>query len=324
MSTKELYNKFKIRASNKDKFDAGLRDVFNCVEKNIKEHGHEPMGNRKIVPNDGIVVSEDPENYPATDHLFDLKAHYKIEDHKRNFVLVIEDMEKGYEGYVKHCIPPVKKLIAQFRESKLPIVWTNWSRRDYDGHYNAVDRYYGPQAVKEGTNPCYITGEDGIDTVDELAPLTEDEYSRSIDSLHLSKFADFDDDGREILFPMLEAWGVNTIVLCGAWTDDCLLTTVFDAIDKYGYDVILMRDGVATATIWGNPILEALYGGTSCDMTSDQVVKHLKERPDLVEQPKAPLNGNVYKTKTNYREDRMLKEIDALKQKVADLESKLK
>lgn len=157
-----------------------------------------------------------------------------------------------------------------------------------------------------------------------MAPQTEEEYSRSIDSLHLSKFADFDDEGREILFPMLEAWGVNTIVLCGAWTDDCLLTTIFDAIDKYGYDIILIRDGVATATLWGSPVLEALYGSTCCDMTCEQVVKHLKERPELVEQPKAQLHGNVRKTKTNYREDRMQKEIDALREKVEELEAKLK
>jgi len=322
MSTKELYNKFKIKASNKNKYDAGLRDLFGCVEKNIKEHGHEPMANRNIIPNKGHVVSQDPENYPATDHLFELKAHYKIEDFKRNFVLIIEDMEVGYEDYVRHCIPNVKKLITQFRESKLPIVWTNWSRRHYDGHYNAVDRYYGPQAVTEGTNPCYIAGEDGIDTVAELAPQTQDEYSCSIDSLHLSKFADLDDDGREILFPMLEAWGVNTIVLCGAWTDDCLLTTIFDAVDKYGYDLILVRDGVATATVWGDPILEALMASTCCDMTCEGIVKHLKEHPDLVEAPKAPLNGNVYKTKTNYREDRMQKEIDALKERIKELEAK--
>ena len=70
-------------------------------------------------------------------------------------------------------------------------------------------------------------------------------------SYHLSKFADYDEEGREILFPMLEAWGVNTIVLCGAWTDSCLCTTVFDAIDKYGYDVILVNNGCASATVHG-------------------------------------------------------------------------
>jgi len=87
-------------------------------------------------------------------------------------------------------------------------------------------------------------------------------------SIHLSKFADYDDQGREIVFPMLEAWGVNTIVLCGAWTDDCLATTVFDAVDKYGYDVILVNDGCATATIHGGKMMEVMYAAVALNMSS--------------------------------------------------------
>jgi len=116
------------------------------------------MDNLKKVANDkGLVVSEF-EDYPATDHLFEISCNYKIEDQKRNFCLVIEDMQNGYDEYVKYCVPHVKALIETFREQKLPIVWTNWARTADDGKYGAVDRFYGPQGVDEELNPCYIYG----------------------------------------------------------------------------------------------------------------------------------------------------------------------
>ena len=159
--------------------------------------------------------------------------------------------------------------------------------------YNALDRFYGPQGIDSGDNPCYVYTDNGADTVAELAPQNDDEYSRTIISYHLSKFADYDEDGREILFPMLEAWGVNTIVLCGAWTDDCLATTVFDAVDKYGYDVILVNNGCATATVHGENMEKILLAATSLGLDSKDIIKHLRDHPELIERPKAPLNGNV-------------------------------
>ena len=64
-------------------------------------------------------------------------------------------------------------------------------------------------------NPCYIYGEDGADCIDSLAPMNDDEWSCYIKSFHLSKFADMDADGREFLYPLLQAWGVNTVVVVG-------------------------------------------------------------------------------------------------------------
>ena len=118
---------FKIKASKKH--DAGLRDLFSCVQNNVECFGNQPMDNKQTFPNEGLVVGGDPENYPASDHLFEISCHYKATDLKRNYVLIIEDMENGYGSYVRHCIPPVKKLITQFRDMKLPIVWSNWARR---------------------------------------------------------------------------------------------------------------------------------------------------------------------------------------------------
>merc|ERR1711881_719375 len=186
---------------------------FNRPKKGRDIHGNEKMDNLTVEPNDkGLVTSEYPDTYPCTDHLFDIKCAWNVGDKKRSYCLIIEDMEKGYEQYVRHCIPQVKMMIKQFREMKLPIIWTNWSRQAHDPHESALDRFYGYQGIKDELNPCYVYGPQATETVDELAPVGEDELSRTIVSMHLSKFADYDEDGREILFPMLEAWGVNTLI----------------------------------------------------------------------------------------------------------------
>lgn len=58
--------------------DPGSRDLFNCVKTNMEKHRSEKMDNLKVVPNDGLVVS-DNENYAATDHLFVINCNWKIE-----------------------------------------------------------------------------------------------------------------------------------------------------------------------------------------------------------------------------------------------------
>lgn len=303
--------------------DPGCRDLFNCVVKNLKEKGKEKIDNLYVVPNNGIVTGTH-DDYPASDHLVNISCNYKIGNVKRNYVLVIEDMQYEYESYIKYVVPNVKPLIHQFREMQLPIIWTNWARRADDGCYGAVDRFYGSQGIALEQNPCYVYSKNAHHTVDELAPINASERSRSIVSLHLSKFADYDDQGREILFPMLEAWGVNTIVLCGAWTDDCIAATAFDAADKYGYDVILVNDGCATATINGEGMMKVLYASTCCSMSSREIVAHLKSHPELIEAPLAPLDGNVYLRQTPYRHDPALAEVARLRSKVAQLEGKLR
>merc|ERR1739848_174168 len=121
-------------------------------------------------------------------------------------------MKKEYLAYIDYVLPNCEPLLAKFRALALPIVWTNWSRRKDDGKYGAIDRFYGPRGVgPNASNPCYLHEADGNATIDSLAPQTAEEKSRLIHSMHLSKFADLDDQGTEILWPMLQAWGVDTL-----------------------------------------------------------------------------------------------------------------
>ena len=141
------------------KYDPGVRDLFDSFKEKIERHKSEEMDNVKIVPNNGLVVS-DYKDYPVTDQLYDISASYKISDQKRNYALIIVDMQNGYESFVRYCIPPVKLLLETFRELNLPVLWTNWNRRHDDGMYGALDRFYGPQGIDSKHTTCYVYGED--------------------------------------------------------------------------------------------------------------------------------------------------------------------
>ena len=72
------------------------------------------------------------------------------------------------------------------------------------------------------------------------------EKGREIKSMHYSKFADLDEHGCEILMPLLRAWGIDTVVVVGSWSEVCILATVVEAVDRYGLDCVVVEDAVAT------------------------------------------------------------------------------
>ncbi len=57
------------------------------------------MKNLEVVPNNGLIVSKYNPAHPASDQLFKIEANWSLGDHKRNFVLIVEDMQKDYAPY---------------------------------------------------------------------------------------------------------------------------------------------------------------------------------------------------------------------------------
>ena len=55
-----------------------------------------------------------------------IQPSYGLADRKRNFCLVVEDMQTEYMQYIDYVLPNCAPLVGKFRELKLPIVWTNW------------------------------------------------------------------------------------------------------------------------------------------------------------------------------------------------------
>ena len=275
--------------------DPGLQDLFGTVQQELEQYQADKMTNLSLIPNDGHVVSKYPHDHPAAKTLFQIESYFKLGDKKRNYALIVEDMQKSYHEWVDFVQPESLKLLQTFRKLKLPVVWSSWSRRPDDGNWGALDRFYGPQGVvgEHGElNPCYIYGEDGADCIESLAPINDDEWSCYIKSFHLSKFADLDAEGREFLYPLLQAWGVNTVVVVGAWTDDCIAATLFEGMDRYGYDMVMVSDAMATATTKGSKMVECLKGACCVSHTADEVVEVLSNYPELIDPPHAPLHGS--------------------------------
>lgn len=96
-----------------------------------------------------------------------------------------------------------------------------------------------------------------------------------INSLHLSKFSDLDEDGKEILFPMLTELGVDTIVIIGAWTDDCVLATVVEGVDRYGFDIVVVEDAVGTQTLGQGITLEVIRTCFGLVPTTEELLTYM-------------------------------------------------
>ena len=73
--------------------------------------------------------------------------------------------------------------------------------------------------------------------------------------------ADKDEHGDDILYPMLQAWGVDTIVIVGAWTEDCVIATCYEAADRYGLDVVLVTDAFATGSPVHQKAMDTMQAG---------------------------------------------------------------
>lgn len=237
------------------------------------------MVNAEYFPNKGEIPTYS-KDHPAPAKVAEYHSYWTLDMYgPRRPVLIVEDMENDYRPYVDYATPNAVKALAAFRNASLPVIWTNWARRPWDGNYGALDRFYGPTGLPNSENTMYIydeTSKDGTETMEELKPLTPEEKSLTIKSFHLSKFADLDENGDEILFPILRAWRTNTLVIVGSWTDDCVAATVTEAVDRYGLDAVIVTDAIASGTKWGESAFHVMKDGLALTVTADELAEYLQ------------------------------------------------
>lgn len=261
--------------------DPGLQDQTGTFAADLAANRNKPMSNTYIVPNSGQIP--DPTGPEA---LSEYWAAYNLQDRPRRIALIVEDMIEDYRPFVGYLIPYIRRLTDAFRLAGQPIVWTNWVRQADDNNYGALDRFYGSEGVATMENPMYVYSKGGTATMPEVAPVTQVEKQREMSSLHLDKFFDLDAEGRPLLAPMLQAWGVDTIVMTGAWTEDCILGTVMDAVDRQDLDVILIDDAVGTATPAHSIAIKVMRAAAAKVVTTDQFLQHMNNYPELLLPPK--------------------------------------
>ena len=158
-----------------------------------------------------------------------------------------------------------------------------------------MDRWYGPNGLDpdEPVNAVYIfNGAPGMKPLKEIAP-TEEEVSGGwyYHGKHLDMFWNFDENGKSYLDEKLKAAGIDTIVLTGLWTDECIMSTAY-AGNSRGYDVVVVGDSVATATDNHEIALKVLGGTVAKVLKTDDVVSYMQN--DFVTGNAGAVKGTRY------------------------------
>lgn len=183
-------------------------------------------------------------------------AAWNLADRPRRIALLLDDCQEEYRPYAGGILPNLIKLLATFRQARsqsegVCITWSAWTRTFDDGISNAMDRWYGPKGLRPENpeNAVYVfEGAAGMKPLAEIAPTDADVADGWFyHGKHLDMFWNFTEDGKSYLDEKLKAVGIDTIVLAGLWTDECILSTAY-AGNSRGYDVVVVGDAVATAT----------------------------------------------------------------------------
>ncbi|MBF9016306.1 MULTISPECIES: cysteine hydrolase [unclassified Oceanispirochaeta] len=272
-------------------------------DKNIKtleEALQKPCKNRDM---DQAV--QGMENYSSTpggpnDQPLSFWASWNLKDRPRRIALLLDDCQEEYRPYAGEILPNLKKLVDAFREAQsksdgVRIMWSAWTRTFDDGIRNSMDRWYGSKGFRpeDPENAVYIfNGAPGMKPLSEIAP-TEKEVSDGwfYHGKHLDMFWTFDENGNSYLDEKLKQAGVDTIVLVGLWTDECILSTAY-AGNSRGYDVVVVEDSVATATS-NHEIALKIVGSTMAKVLStDEVLSYIKS--DFITGEPGAVKGTQY------------------------------
>lgn len=250
----------------------GINQMYHWRAEEIR-HGATVMWNAAVEQNDHST-NPDP---TSPKELFAFEAWWNLTTRPRRPILIIEDMNEGYRPYLGYLIDKIQPLIAKFRALGLPILWSTWARRWNDGAYGSNDRFYSPQSDLQDSNPMYVYGDNGIDVMQEVKPTTACEEKFILESMHLSKFNDRYEDGSHILPPILDQMGIDTVVMTGGWSEDCILGTIADAADAWGLDAIAIFDGIGTATPEHRHAMSIINASYGLVRTSKEIVDFLDE-----------------------------------------------
>ncbi len=227
-------------------------------------------------------------------------AAWDLADRPRRIALLVDDCQEEYRPYAGGILPNVVRLVDTFRAARsasdgVCIAWSAWSRAFDDGISNAMDRWYGPRGLRpeEPENAAYVfTGTAGVQPLAEIAPTDEEEAAGWFYlGKHLDMFWTFDEHGRSYLDEKLKAEDIDTIVIVGLWTDECVLSTAY-AGNSRGYDVVVVGDAVATATANQETALAVANSTVAKVLSTDDVVRYLER--DFVTGERGAVKGTKH------------------------------
>ena len=172
---------------------------------------------------------------------------------------VVVDMQNDFcakGGYLDHGgvdyrpdrkpIDPIRNLLPLLRRAAVPIVWLNWGvRPDLLNTSPSLLHAHTPDGTGPGLGetipggaPILREGSWGAQIVDELVPEPGDVR---VTKYRFSGFWDTPLDS------ILRNLGVQTLFFAGVNADQCVMTTLQDAM-FLGYDCLLVEDCVGTTS----------------------------------------------------------------------------
>ncbi|MFW5693901.1 MAG: isochorismatase family protein [Alkalispirochaeta sp.] len=227
-------------------------------------------------------------------------ASWDLKDRPRRIALLLDDCQEEYRPYAGGILPNMQKILDAFRAARMKsdgvrVAWSAWSRRFDDGISNAMDRWYGPRGLRPDNpeNAAYVfTGGPGLKPLSEIAP-TDEEVADGwfYHGKHLDMFWTFNEDGTSYLDQKLKEHDIDTIVIVGLWTDECVLSTAY-AGNSRGYDVVVVGDAVATATANQETALTVANSTVANVLSTDEVVHYMHH--DFVTGEPGAVKGTRY------------------------------
>ncbi len=211
-------------------------------------------------------------------------AAWNLEDRPRRIALLLDDCQEEYRPYSGHILSNLTSLVDAFRAAQsqgdgVRIMWSAWTRTFDDGISNSMDIWYGPKGLRpeDPENAVYVfNGAPGMKPLAEIAPTEKEIAAGSFyHGKHLDMFWTFDENGNSYLDEKLKADAIDTIVLVGLWTDECILSTAY-AGNSRGYDVVMVSDAIATATANHEIALKVASSTVAKVLTTDEVISYMK------------------------------------------------
>ena len=172
----------------------------------------------------------------------------------------VEAQEYYFKRLDHVVLPNVRRLQDAFRDLKLEVIHTRIQSLTKDGR----DRSVGHKRLGLHAAP----GSKDAEFLPEVAPKG--------DELIINKTASgvFNATNAEYI---LRNMGIDSLYVCGVYTNECVSTTVRDACDR-GFNTTLINDACATVTPeLHNATISTIKDRYARVMTTDEVVKEIRE-----------------------------------------------
>lgn len=171
----------------------------------------------------------------------------------------VEAQEYYFKRLDHVVLPNIGRLQNTFRDLKLEVIHTRIQSMTKDGR----DRSVGHKRLHLHAAP----GSKEAEFLPEVAPKG--------DEIIINKTASgvFNATNAEFI---LRNMGIDSLYICGVYTNECVSTTVRDACDR-GFNTTLINDGCATVTPdLHNATIATIKDRYARVLTADEVIKEIK------------------------------------------------